>query len=90
MYSFRNNPVFVYLRQIVVYNYCPPDFLQDLVICIEMFVAAVAHYFSFSYRPFVDLAAEPQNCFASFKSMWDFSDVQKDVVEHIKHVGKCE
>lgn len=61
--------------------------IQDLCICIEMFLAAVAHYFSFSYRPFVDLAAEPQNCFASFKSMWDFSDVQKDVVEHIKHVG---
>lgn len=61
--------------------------LQDLCICIEMFLAAIAHYFSFSYRPFVDLAADPQDCFTSFKSMWDISDVHKDVVEHIRHVG---
>lgn len=30
--------------------------LQDFLICIEMFLAAVAHHYSFSYKPFVNLA----------------------------------
>lgn len=30
--------------------------LQDFLICIEMFMAAVAHHYSFSYKPFVNLA----------------------------------
>ena len=31
--------------------------LQNFLICIEMLVAAVAHYFVFSHKPFVDPAA---------------------------------
>ncbi|XP_023234329.1 transmembrane protein 184C-like [Centruroides sculpturatus] len=61
--------------------------LQDFIICIEMFLAAVAHYFAFSHRPFVDLAAAQAPCCASFLSMWDVSDVTHDVSEHIRHVG---
>lgn len=30
--------------------------LQDFLICIEMFMAAVAHHYSFTYKPFVNLA----------------------------------
>lgn len=30
--------------------------LQDFLICIEMFLAAVAHHFSFSHKPYVSLA----------------------------------
>lgn len=30
--------------------------LQDFLICIEMFLAAVAHHYSFTYKPFVNLA----------------------------------
>ena len=30
--------------------------LQDFLICIEMFLAAVAHHYSFSYKPYVSLA----------------------------------
>ena len=30
--------------------------LQDFLICIEMFLAAVAHHYSFSYKPYVNLA----------------------------------
>lgn len=33
-----------------------PSKLQDFLICIEMFLAAVAHHYSFSYKPFVNLA----------------------------------
>lgn len=30
--------------------------LQNFLICIEMFIAAVAHHYSFSYKPFVNMA----------------------------------
>lgn len=62
--------------------------LQDFLICVEMFIAAVAHYFAFSHHPYVDMAAEHVPCCMSFMSMWDVSDVTHDVSEHIRHVGK--
>ena len=61
--------------------------LQDFCICIEMFIAAIAHYFSFSHRPYVDYALGYGNCWHSFQSMWDVSDVRDDVVEHVRQVG---
>lgn len=61
--------------------------LQDFCICIEMFLAAVAHYFSFSHKPFIDLMIDNSNCCASFMSMWDISDVRDDVLEHVRVVG---
>ncbi|CAC5381563.1 unnamed protein product [Mytilus coruscus] len=27
--------------------------LQDFIICVEMFIAAIAHYYSFSHKPFI-------------------------------------
>ncbi|KAH8024768.1 hypothetical protein HPB51_001182 [Rhipicephalus microplus] len=61
--------------------------LQDFLICIEMFVAAVAHYFAFSHVPYVDPHARPIPCCLSFMAMWDVSDVTQDVSDHIRHVG---
>ncbi|XP_074650637.1 transmembrane protein 184C-like [Tubulanus polymorphus] len=62
--------------------------LQDLLVCIEMFVAAIAHYFSFSYEPYVDPSVGSVPCCLSFMAMWDISDVRADVVEHVRVVGK--
>lgn len=61
--------------------------LQDFCICIEMFFAAVAHFFAFSHKPFIDRTVEDPNCCRSFLSMWDVSDVKDDVIEHVKVVG---
>ncbi|XP_059153004.1 transmembrane protein 184C-like [Physella acuta] len=61
--------------------------IQDFLICIEMFLAAIAHYFSFSHKPFVNMAADQQDCCSSFMSMWDVRDVTGDVVEHAKYIG---
>lgn len=61
--------------------------LQDFLICIEMFVAAVAHYFAFSHKPYKDPDARPIPCCLSFMAMWDLSDVTQDVSDHIRHVG---
>jgi len=52
-----------------------------------MFLAAVAHLYAFSYRPFVDPEAEQIPCCESFLSMWDVSDVHRDIRDHIRVVG---
>ncbi|XP_012280081.1 transmembrane protein 184C [Orussus abietinus] len=60
--------------------------LQDFLICIEMFLAAVAHHYSFSYKPFVNLA-QTQAWWDAFRAMWDISDVHNDIKEHLGVVG---
>ncbi|XP_046748783.1 transmembrane protein 184C [Diprion similis] len=60
--------------------------LQDFLICIEMFLAAVAHHYSFSYKPFVNLA-QSQVWWDAFRAMWDVSDVHNDIKEHLGVVG---
>ena len=61
--------------------------LQDFLICFEMFLAAVAHHYSFSYKPYVNVLATQQSCCAAFLAMWDVSDVQRDIKEHLGVVG---
>ncbi|THD23729.1 Transmembrane protein 184C [Fasciola hepatica] len=61
--------------------------LQNFAICIEMFFAALAHHFSFSHQPYVDPNAPQGNCCTSWWSMWDVSDMRRDVFEHVRHIG---
>ena len=72
----------------LIYTNMPPVSVQDFCICIEMFLAAIAHYFSFSHKPYVDDAAGNADCWPAFKTMLDVSDVHADVVDHIQHVSK--
>lgn len=60
---------------------------QDFVICVEMFLAAIAHHLSFSYKPYVQ-EAEEGSCFDSFLAMWDVSDLRADISEQVRNVGK--
>ncbi|XP_075151463.1 transmembrane protein 184C [Haematobia irritans] len=62
--------------------------LQNFLICIEMFIAAVAHIYSFPHHPFH--INSPQywnnpnhNWCRAFLSMIDISDIQEDVTEHL-------
>lgn len=61
---------------------------QDFVICVEMFLAAIAHHFSFTYKPYIQ-EAEEISCFDSFMAMWDISDVRADISEQVRNVGRC-
>ncbi|KAL7741900.1 hypothetical protein ACLKA6_012114 [Drosophila palustris] len=62
--------------------------LQNFLICIEMFIAAVAHIYSFPHHPFHINSPQYWNnpnhswCRA-FLSMMDISDMQEDVTEHL-------
>ena len=62
--------------------------LQDFLICIEMFIAAVAHHYAFSYKPYVDPEYESTNCCHAFLLIWDVSDVRSDIREHVHVVSK--
>lgn len=61
--------------------------LQDFIICVEMFLAAIAHHFSFTYKPYIQ-EAEEGSCFDSFMAMWDVSDVRADISEQVRNVGR--
>uniref|UniRef100_A0A672KTN5 Transmembrane protein 184C-like n=1 Tax=Sinocyclocheilus grahami TaxID=75366 RepID=A0A672KTN5_SINGR len=61
--------------------------LQDFIICVEMFLAAIAHHFSFTYKPYIQ-EAEEGSCFDSFLAMWDVSDIQADISEQVRNVGR--
>uniref|UniRef100_A0AAZ3QZV6 Transmembrane protein 184C n=1 Tax=Oncorhynchus tshawytscha TaxID=74940 RepID=A0AAZ3QZV6_ONCTS len=61
--------------------------LQDFIICVEMFLAAIAHHYSFTYKPYI-LEAEEGSCFDSFMAMWDVSDIRADISEQVQHVGE--
>ena len=52
-----------------------------------MFLAAIAHHYTFSYKPYVH-EAEKGSCFESFLAMWDVSDVKEDISDQVSCVGK--
>ena len=56
--------------------------LQNFVICVEMLLFAIAHYFVFSHKPYIDPAAAQAPCIASCLRMLDVRDVADDMKEH--------
>ena len=60
--------------------------IQDFFICFEMMLAALAHLFAFSHRPFIDLAAINDSCCLSFRRVLDTSDERSDVTDHLRQV----
>ncbi|XP_075235291.1 transmembrane protein 184C isoform X2 [Lycorma delicatula] len=56
--------------------------LQNFLLCIEMFLAAIAHHYSFSHRPFTTDLAEDKSLCDAFIAMLDFSDIGADLKEH--------
>lgn len=65
--------------------------LQDFLICIEMFLAAVAHHYSFPHKPFhinvPNYDATNRGFLNALMTMLDISDVTDDLGEHIGVVG---
>lgn len=85
-YRLTGKHAFVYLRFVLLPDDCG-RFLQDFIICVEMFLAAIAHHFSFTYKPYIQ-EAEEGSCFDSFMAMWDISDVRADISEQVRNVGR--
>ncbi|KAF2354088.1 Organic solute transporter subunit alpha/Transmembrane protein 184 [Trinorchestia longiramus] len=60
--------------------------LQNFLICVEMFIAAVVHHYAFSYKPYIDSDFEGSHCCTAFLLIWDVSDVRSDIREHVSVV----
>jgi len=56
--------------------------VQNFLVVIEMVFFAVAHYFVFSHKPFVDPAAAQVPCITTCCRMLDIRDVADDFKEH--------
>ncbi|KAF6017967.1 TMEM184C [Bugula neritina] len=63
--------------------------IQDFAICIEMFFAAIAHYFAFPHHPYVDETQEKPSFFQALCHMFKIDDVTSDVRDHVRVVGKA-
>lgn len=61
---------------------------QDFMICFEMLVAAIAHTFVFSHKPFIDDSRVTNPMFYSLQRIIDLSDERHDVYDHIRHISK--
>jgi len=57
---------------------------QNFLLCIEMFVAAVAHTYTFSYRDYLAPGARSPAFFRSLIQMFDVSDLQDDVLDQLR------
>lgn len=53
--------------------------LQDFLICIEMFIAAMAHAYAFPPRDYMDLNVPTKGFFTNVRYMFDLRDVVVDV-----------
>ena len=54
----------------------------NFIVCIEMPFFAIAHYFVFSHKPYIDPAATQAPCIHSCLRMLDVRDVAGDMKEH--------
>uniref|UniRef100_A0A1B6G8C3 Transmembrane protein 184C n=1 Tax=Cuerna arida TaxID=1464854 RepID=A0A1B6G8C3_9HEMI len=61
--------------------------IQNFLLCIEMFLAAIAHHYSFSHKPYVDGLLQHQSLCETLMAMWDLRDVQDNIKEHFTVVG---
>ncbi|RXN08407.1 transmembrane protein 184C-like [Labeo rohita] len=52
-----------------------------------MFLAAIAHHYSFSSRPYVREDDEG-SCFDSLLAMLDVSDIRADIAEQVRNAGR--
>jgi len=57
--------------------------LQDLLICFEMFIAAIAHHYTFTHEPYM-LTSHNIPWYRSIHDMFDVSDVTNDVSHQVR------
>lgn len=64
--------------------------LQEFLICVEMFFAALAHAHSFPPRDYMDPAAgAPKGFVKNVRTMFDFTDVMDDVQGVVDDTVRC-
>lgn len=59
--------------------------IQDLLICIEMLAASIAHHFAYSYQPFIESPIQDatESCCFAFLRTFDFRNERIEVSDHL-------
>lgn len=63
------------------------SYLQNFLLCFEMFLAAIGHHYSFRVDPYAEVIITPKSWKEAFYALWDFSDVGADIKEHLGVLG---
>ena len=77
-YLSRQYCFLIILTKFEVNSKATAKFLQDLLICLEMTLAAFAHSFAFSYNEFTDYSKINKNIYTSFTSVLNMKDIISD------------
>lgn len=72
-FSFWQSCFLILLAKFEIFTQKNSKLLQELLICFEMVIAAIAHSFAFSYKDFIDYS-KPENPF--FKNLGKVLDVK--------------
>ena len=62
-------------------------YVQNILLCFEMFLAAVGHHYSFTIHPYIEVSMTRKSWREAFFALLDFSDVGADIKEHLGVVG---
>jgi hypothetical protein len=77
-FSFWQSCFLIILTKFDVFHHHTAKFLQDLLICLEMVFAAIAHTFSFSYKDFIDYSRLDTPIFKNLGKVLNVKDLIDD------------
>lgn len=63
------------------------EYIQNFLLCIEMFLAAIGHHYSFTVDTYAEILCSRKSWKEALYALWDFSDVGADIKEHLGVVG---
>lgn len=77
-FSFWQSCFLIMLTKCNVFSNRNSKFLQDMLICLEMVFAAIAHSFAFSYKDFIDYSKLDTPIFKNLGRVLDVKDLIDD------------
>jgi len=77
-FSFWQSCFLMVLTKFDIFHHLTAKFLQDLLICLEMVFAAIAHSFAFSYRDFIDYSKLDNPILKNFGKVLNVKDLIDD------------
>jgi len=94
-FSFWQSCFIILLTKFNFFSNRDAKILQDILICFEMVIAAIAHSFAFSYKDFIDYSKLENPIFRNLGRVLDvkdlFDDAEKTFIKnHEKHNFQLE
>lgn len=77
-FSFWQCCFLMVLTKFDIFHHQTAKFLQDLLICLEMVIAAIAHSFAFSYKDFIDYSKLDNPILKNFGKVLNVKDLIDD------------